>query len=459
MKPIPTYLHGGPSRRNAGLSRLGTPLFVAAIVAANYWVFVADDSPEAAIVPPQRMLKAPQAEEPVKEPGVTPAPAEPKSDELDRVPARVVKGKLQKGEIIGRALTDKGIPAERFQTALAAMDPLVNFRRSRVGDRYRVELNQAGQVLRVAYSRSPVEKFEAVLDDEGKKYAARAVEVPIRREPLQVGCTVQGTLYDSMVRCLDDAQLAGRVIELLSYDLNYYEDVRDGDAVRLLVDREYVNGRFYRFGPIHGLEYKGKFQTVRAFHFRPEGSDDEAAATYFHADGRSVRRTFLQSPLQYTRVSSGYQKRRFHPVLHKYRKHLAIDYAAPVGTPVWTTSAGKVVYRGRRGASGNLVVVKHDKGYRTYYAHLHRFARNLKVGEQVEQGEVIGYVGATGRATGPHLHYAMKHRGRTINPLKVESESVAQLPEEHATSFAEVVRRRTAELAAIEVLPPGRRRL
>jgi len=191
------------------------------------------------------------------------------------------------------------------------------------------------------------------------------------------------------------------------------------------------------------------------FHF----DDGTPGGAYFKDDGTSVKREFLRNPLQYTRVSSGFQPRRYHPVLHKYKKHLAIDYAAPIGTPVWTVADGTVLFRKRRGASGNLVTVRHANGYITQYAHLHRFAKKLKVGKKIKQGAIIGYVGATGRTTGPHLHFAMRKGKKHLNPLKLKADPVSSVPEQLREEFTSMVASRLKDLEEIQVEPSYRRHL
>ena len=191
------------------------------------------------------------------------------------------------------------------------------------------------------------------------------------------------------------------------------------------------------------------------FHF----DDKTPGGTYFKNDGTTLKREFLRSPLQYTRVSSGFQTRRYHPVLHRFKKHLAIDYAAPVGTPVWTVADGKVVFRKRRGPSGNLVTVRHANGYTSQYAHLHRFSKNLKLGGKVKQGDIIGYVGATGRATGPHLHFALRKGKAHLNPLKFKAVPNSSVPSELQDTFTAMVEARLKDLEEIQVESASRRHL
>ena len=454
MADTPYYLNGGPSRRKPRLASMGTPLFVLAILATNYWVFANETKPDIANVKPGKALNSP-AEQKTPQPSPPEQQPTPEAPSIDRVPARIVKGAVQKGEIMGRVVLKAGIAQERSQAALASLDGIVDFRKSRVGDKYRIELNQAGQILTMSYWKNPIEGFTTRVADDGKTYKAEQLDIPIKKEAMQTGCTVSGNLYDSLVRCIDDSVLATRVIQLLSYDLSFYEDVREGDIVRFITERQYVDGRFYRYGPVAALEYSGKFATIRMFHF----DDQTPGGAYFKDDGSSVKREFLRSPLQYTRVSSGYQTRRYHPVLHRYKKHLAIDYAAPIGTPVWTVADGTVLVRKRRGASGNLVTVRHANGYITHYAHLHRFAKNLKKGRKVKQGEIIGYVGATGRTTGPHLHYALRKGKKHLNPLQLKAEPLSSVPKELQEEFSAMVEARLKELEKIQVESSYRRHL
>tara|TARA_B100000029_G_scaffold115611_1_gene108093 strand:- start:1828 stop:3189 length:1362 start_codon:yes stop_codon:yes gene_type:complete len=448
-----SYLNSRKSRRKGIGQKILMPLFIGAILATNYWVFVYDSAPEVVEYVPERSL-SPLENQPTT-PTTQPEEESPQRKKLDRIAARVLKGSIQSGEILGRKLADAKIIPEQYRPVIAALDPLVDFRRSLIGDTYRVDLNQEGKILRLQYKRSPIELYEAKLSKDGTRYLAEKVDVPIEKQPLRIGCLVDGTLYESLARCVEDPKLASHLIKLLSFDLRFYEDVRTGDVVRFIGTKELVDGRFFRYGPIKALEYQGKFNTLQLFH-HGTGND---ISNYYKADGSSVQRDFLRSPLQFTRVSSGYQERRYHPVLHKYKQHLAIDYAAPLGTPVWTVGDGEVVWKRRRGPSGNLVVVRHSSGYKTYYAHLHRYASRLRVGQKVKQGQIIGFVGATGRATGPHLHFALKKGNRTLNPLEYDGRAIAQVPKQDRDAFDMAILQLMDELQKITAVTPVNRSL
>jgi len=224
--------------------------------------------------------------------------------------------------------------------------------------------------------------------------------------------------------------------------------VRNGDEIRLLLEKKSVEGRFLAYGNILGGEYRGKFKTYRFFWYENEKNN---VAAYFTEKGDGVKKEFLKTPLKYTRISSGYSHNRFHPVLHKWKKHLGIDYAAPTGAPVWSVASGKVIHVGYKGANGNLVTVRHDNGFTSYYAHLSRYARNLKEGDTVEQKQIIGFVGATGRATGPHLHFGLKHKGKFVNPQKVKYTMGPSVPANCRVEFNAQSKERIEKLRAISV--------
>jgi murein DD-endopeptidase MepM/ murein hydrolase activator NlpD len=175
----------------------------------------------------------------------------------------------------------------------------------------------------------------------------------------------------------------------------------------------YLNGEFLRYGNILALEYRGTSVRQQAYYYGEVGHEG-----YYTVDGEPLRRMFLKAPCRYRRISSPFDLNRKHPVLNTVRPHLGVDYAASTGTHVMAVADGTVEFKGRRGAAGNLVILRHKHGYKTAYAHLHGFARGLQRGDEVEQGELIGFVGNTGRSTGPHLHFGMKYQGRYIDPLE-----------------------------------------
>ncbi len=257
---------------------------------------------------------------------------------------------------------------------------------------------------------------------------------------------VRTSLFDAASQVGLNAAMVGTIAEILGNEVDFFARTRAGDTFRVVADEERIEGRFQRYGPVQAVEYVGKKAgRHRAYRFG-EG--------YFASTGRSVEREYLRSPLKFVRVTSAFNPRRFHPILHRVQGHMGTDLAAPPGTPVYASRDGTILVRGDLGSAGNTVEVQHADGIVTIYAHLSRFEPGQAVGTRVRQRQVIGYVGATGRATGPHLHYAMKKNGRFVDPMNFEVRAGRPVPGGQMEAFRRVVVRLDRELDAIRV-PAG----
>jgi murein DD-endopeptidase MepM/ murein hydrolase activator NlpD len=220
-----------------------------------------------------------------------------------------------------------------------------------------------------------------------------------------------------MARAGAPAELAYSVGDVLQWDLDFTRDLRRGDTFRVLFEETVVEGYEPRPSRVLAVDYgRANGRHLEAYHF---GSG--ASAGYYDAEGRPLQKLFLRSPMPYSRVTSRFSHSRFHPVLKRFRPHYGVDYGAPVGTPVRVTASGTVVSAGWDGGGGKTVKVRHPNGYLTAYLHLSGFAPGVRSGAVVRQGEVIGYVGATGLATGPHLDYRVQVNGRWIDPQSIKS--------------------------------------
>jgi len=238
--------------------------------------------------------------------------------------------------------------------------------------------------------------------------------------------------------------LALELSDIFSWDVDFNTDFRKGDTFRVLVEERWLDGEFRKYGDILAAELAVDGKTYRAYHFDAGDRPD-----YFDEEGKSLRKAFLKAPLSYRRISSGFTKRRMHPILKIARPHLGIDYAAPAGTPVSTVGDGTVTFAGRKGPNGNLVVVRHPNGYTTSYGHLARITKGIRRGAVVRQGDVIGTVGATGRATGPHLDYRIRRNGAFLNPLTVNLPKGEAVPRGRMADFRGVAEAFARSLAAI----------
>ena len=322
-----------------------------------------------------------------------------------------VQGEVRQGQTLFAALTERGVPSHTIQPVVNAVGQLFDFRTARVGDRFEAALDDEGTITRFRYQTSPESVYEARLVGPGE-YDAILTEIPLESELLSMATTIDGSLYRTITMNGEQSELARRITQIFQWDIDFSRDVRPGDAFRMIYEKLYLDGTFLRYGRILAIEYRGHRVRQTAFWF-----DEPGLEGYYTWDGEPLRRMFLKAPCQYRRISSGFNLQRVHPVLGVVRPHYGVDYVADTGTPVVAVADGVVDFAAFRGAAGNLVTLEHEHGYRTAYAHLHGFARGIERGARVRQGQVIGYVGNTGRSTGAHLHFGMKLNNRHIDPL------------------------------------------
>ena len=255
-------------------------------------------------------------------------------------------------------------------------------------------------------------------------------------EPPEVSmAAVAGTIDSSLFEAGQRAGLSDNIImqmaEIFGWDVDFALDIRAGDRFALVFEEQFKDGKKIGEGPIIAAEFTNRGRRIRAVRYvDPTGHTD-----YFSADGRSMRKAFLRTPVNFTRISSRFSFGRRHPILHKMRAHRGVDYAAPRGTAVRASGDGRVVFAGRKGGYGRTIILQHGSTYTTLYAHLSRFSKGSRPGKRVEQGQIIGYVGSTGLATGPHLHYEFRVRGAHRDPLKVKFPQAAPLAEGYMADF------------------------
>ncbi len=335
------------------------------------------------------------------------------------VPQIVTEGVLAKGDSLGRSLAKQGVAAATVHEVSRAMAPHFDFRRAQPGHSYELVQNAAGQPLAFTYRTSPIEIYEVSI--RGEEYEVRKRTVNLVAHVARVEGTVASTLYRAVVDLGVEAQVASDFTEVFAWDLDFSRSVHPGDQFKILYERLYreePDGReiYVRPGKILAARYWGVSGAHEAIYFESE----EGRGGYYRPDGSSVERDFLIAPLRYSRISSSYNPARRHPILKVTRPHYGIDYAAPSGTPVWSVADGEVIYRGWAGGFGNLVKIRHGEGYVSYYAHLSRFGRGLRVGQKVQQKQLIGYVGQTGLATGPHVCFRMTLNDRYVDPQRLQ---------------------------------------
>jgi murein DD-endopeptidase MepM/ murein hydrolase activator NlpD len=330
---------------------------------------------------------------------------------------------------------------------VAALSKLVDPKTIQGGQKYFVRLDDTGAPEAFEYQPSAVLRYIVERGDDGV-WSARKAEQAVELKTVEVGGLVESSLYESVQKAGESTSLVSLLVELLAWDVNFYTDTHPGDHWKVVVEKQLLGGKFYKYGKLLAAEYGGKVGTFRAFYFA--GRNGKTPGHYYDERGQAISKTMLKTPLRYVRISSKFDRKRFHPILHVEKAHLGIDYAAPTGTPVWASASGRVVEVGLKRGSGNTVVLAHANGISTRYYHLSRYARGIHVGQTVRQKDVIGFVGMTGLATGPHLHFSVTKNGAFVDPNKMQISRDA--PVADRAGFLDVIRPR---LVALRNIQPG----
>ncbi len=266
----------------------------------------------------------------------------------------------------------------------------------------------------------------------GDGFAVNYIENPLETEIVGRRATISSSLFEAG----QDAGMSAETImtlanQIFGWDIDFALDIRNGDEFSVLYEQKYQDGQYVNDGRVLAAEFVNQGKTHRAVWFE---SQDGQVHGYFTPEGKGMRKAFLRAPLDFTRISSVFNPRRKHPISGRIRAHKGIDYAAPTGTPIWAAGEGRVEFAGRKGGYGNVVIVDHGKGISTVYGHMSRFGKSARAGRRVQQGDIIGYVGATGAATGPHLHYEYRVKGVHKNPATIPAPRT-EIPALYAAEF------------------------
>jgi murein DD-endopeptidase MepM/ murein hydrolase activator NlpD len=320
--------------------------------------------------------------------------------------------KVREGDTVATLLERLNVndeDAENFIRKDAIGQTLYQLRPGRI---VRAQTSVDGDLLSLMYLNNQDSMLVIEKSGTGFKASEQALELTAR--------TVfkSGVIRSSLFGATDAAGIPETVgmqlAKLFSTDIDFHQDLRRGDQFSVVYEMLYQNGEPVRVGKVLTAEFINQNKSYRLAYFEsPDGDGD-----YYTPDGRNLRKAFLRSPIEFSRVSSGFASSRFHPILNKWRAHKGVDFAAPSGTGILATADGKVSFVGAKNGYGNVVEIKHHESYSTLYAHLSRFGK-IHVGEKIRQGEVLGYVGRTGLATGPHLHYEFKIAGVHNDPMTV----------------------------------------
>ncbi|HQX78535.1 MAG TPA: peptidoglycan DD-metalloendopeptidase family protein [Steroidobacteraceae bacterium] len=287
----------------------------------------------------------------------------------------------------------------------------------------------AGQLLGLERQLSESERLTIARADDG--FRSHITENPLERDVRTTGATITSSLFEAARAAGIADQTAIAIADVFAWDIDFVLDVRSGDYFVVTYEQLSQDGEHLRDGAVLAVKFVNQGREYRAVRY----VDSQGDARFYTPEGRSLRKAFLRAPLEFTRVSSRFNPNRRHPVLNRIRAHRGVDYAAPIGTPVRAAGDGRVMFRGVKGGYGNVVELSHANGVLTVYGHMSRFARQLRTGQRITQGQVIGYVGQSGLATGPHLHYEYRVHGRYKDPQKVKLPNAEPLPDALLADF------------------------
>ena len=298
------------------------------------------------------------------------------------------------------------------------------------GEKIHLHKNDDGMLLGLHYDISLEESL--LVERKNDQLESTLIEHNIERRPHHT----TGKIEDSLFLAAQDAgmsdNLTMELAGIFGWDIDFVLDIRKDDSFSVIYEEVYKNGIKIKEGNILAAEFINRGKSYKAVRYQNPKTKQTG---YYTEDGKNMRKAFLRSPVKFSYISSKFSRKRYHPVLHKYRSHKGIDYAARRGTPIRSSGDGKIVYRGRKGGYGKVVIVQHGSRYSTLYAHLNNYNRKARWGSKVKQGQVIGYVGSTGLATGPHLHYEFRVNGVHRNPLTVRFPSAKPIHKKQLESF------------------------
>ncbi len=353
----------------------------------------------------------------------------------------IVTGRVPRNGTLSGALRGSGVAPEMVETVARSLRSVFDVRGARPGDFYALIRDQSGQILSFEFQRGRAEVYRIERDAAGNLIASRETAA-LERRVIQLGGVVKRSLFDALTDLGEGPGLVHAFTDIFAWDFDFSTQTRPGDEFRVVFEKFYDKDGFVRYGRVQAAEYRAARRDFVALWFE----DENGAGGYYSPDGNSLRRSFLAAPLKYSRISSRYTMSRLHPILHSTRPHEGVDYAAPVGTPVWAVADGEVVFADWAGGFGKTVRVKHRSGYVSSYAHLSRYARGLRVGQQVAQKQLVGFVGATGLATGPHLDFRLSQNGRYLDPMRLRIDAGEPVPPRARSRFARIKEARLAEL-------------
>ncbi|HSX89377.1 MAG TPA: peptidoglycan DD-metalloendopeptidase family protein [Pseudomonas sp.] len=318
------------------------------------------------------------------------------------------------GDTLSTVFDRVGLSATTLHEVLKSSKDAKQFSRLKVGQTLAFQLDQEGQLESLRTKLSDLESISLTKNDNGYAFKRELVKPDVKNAYIRG--VINSSLFLSAKRAGLSHGLTMDLANIFGYDIDFALDIREGDEFELIYEEKMVNGKRVGTGDILSARFTNRGKTFTAVRY----TNKQGNTSYYSADGNSMRKAFIRTPVDFARISSRFSMGRRHPVLNKIRAHKGVDYAAPRGTPIKAAGDGKVTLAGRHGGYGNAVIIQHGQRYRTLYAHMNGFAKGIRSGSSVKQGQIIGYIGTTGLSTGPHLHYEFQVNGVHVDPLSLK---------------------------------------
>ena len=383
---------------------------------------------------------ADEAEAQAPKPAATVAMAEPVEA---AAPPQWKEHRIAKGESLARIFAQYELDAGLLHRIINSSEEAKSLARIRPGQTLRFQFDDNRELTRLELHRNRVESMRIAITDDAVDVEQVSKDIE-KRVGTAAGVIESSLFVDGQRAGLSDGQIM-ELAAIFGWDIDFALEIRAGDQFRVVYEEHYLDGEKLRDGAILAAEFTNRGTTHHAVRYAD--SNDEVG--YYDAEGNNKRRAFIRTPIRFARVSSRFNPKRWHPVLKRWRSHKGVDYAAPTGTPVKATGDGRVVFRGTKGGYGRTVILEHAGKYTTLYAHLSNYSKRARQGQRVKQGQVIGYVGKSGLATGPHLHYEFRVSGVHKDPLRVKLPKSIALPKSEIAAFREATAPLLARLEAI----------
>lgn len=351
----------------------------------------------------------------------------------------IIRGKVGRNQTLGSILHGYGVSYDTIQKLSDAAEGVFDLRKIRMGNPYKLFTSRdtCHRVVYFVYEHNPVHYVMFSIRDS---IYVSTQEKEVRLSSREASGIIRSSLWNTMIDSDLDPMLAFELSEIYAWSIDFF-GLQAGDGFKVCYEEQFVDSNYIGLGKIKGAVFYHAGEEFFAVPFI-----QDSVETFYDKNGNSLRKAFLKAPLRYSRISSRYSQNRMHPVLKYRRPHLGVDYAAPVGTPIQAIGDGKIIKKGYTRGNGNWIKIQHNSVYATAYIHLSRYEPGIEVGSYVRQGDIIGYVGATGLATGPHLDFRFYKNGYPVDPLKVEAPPVEPIHEQNKESYDSALR------ATIEIL-------